>query len=296
MSTQLTAQSSPRDIKGLLNSDAMRKQFALALPRHLSADRFIRVATTALMRTPTLAECTPESFMKCMLELSAWGIEPDGRRAHLIPFKNSKKNITECTLILDWKGLAELAQRSGEIAKLHADLICEKDEFDYNLGEVTQHRINFREDRGEPYAAYAMAITKDGAIYVQVLTKQEILAVRNASQGWKSFKQGYAKQSPWDPENPSSEGEMWKKTAFRRLSKWLPLSAEFREAVEKDDADSTLGEIRNVTPTSKSIANREVINPFKAESPQVDVAQETTSVEAESSDDEIPLMAAETET
>jgi len=229
-------------LKKLLNSEAIRKQFAMALPKHLSADRFVRVATTALMRTPSLADCTPESFMKCMMELSAWGIEADGRRAHLIPFKRKFKlangqwgEALDCTLILDWKGLAELAQRSGQIAKLHADLVCENDTFHYNLGEITEHRIDFRRPRGKPYAAYAMAVTKDGSTYVAVMTEEEIISVRNNSQGWTAFEKGFAKQSPWDPKNPTSEGEMWKKTAFRRLSKWLPLSPEFRDAVERED-------------------------------------------------------------
>lgn len=254
-------------LKSLINSENIRAQFALALPRHLSVDRFIRIATTALIRTPDLVDCTKESFMKCLLELSAWGIEADGRRAHLIPFKDRKNNVTICTLILDWKGLAELAQRSGEIAKLHADLICENDEFEYNLGEIIHHRIDFKEERGKPYAAYARAVTKDGATYVSVMTKGEILSVRNGSQGWIAFEKGFTKQSPWDPRNPTSEGEMWKKTAFRRLSKWLPLSAEFRDAIEKEDAR----EIRDVTPDQTlTIAPEPEAIPFALEAGAAD--------------------------
>jgi len=242
-SHQVTTTEGPT-LKAIINQTSIKNQIALALPKHLSADRFIRIATTALMRVPNLAVCTQESFMKCLLDLSALGIEPDGRRAHLIPFKNNRANTYECTMIIDWKGLAELAQRSGQIAKLHADLICENDQFAYNLGVIEYHRIDFRKPRGEPYAAYAMAETKDGAVYVAVMTKDEIYSIRDGSQGWSAFQKGFAKQSPWDPRNPVSEGEMWKKTAFRRLSKWLPLSAEFRDAVEKEDHD----DMRNVTP------------------------------------------------
>lgn len=225
-----TQSDKPRDLKTILNGPKMREQFAAALPRHLSADRFCRIATTALMRVPNLALCTQDSFMKCLLDLSAWGIEPDGRRAHLIPFKNNRAGTYECTLILDWKGLAELALRSGMIAKLHADLICDKDVFDFDMGEILHHKINYREPRGEPYAAYAMAETKDGAKFVQVMTKDEIEKIRNNSQGYKAAIQ-YNKDSPWT----SSPGEMWKKTVFRRLAKWLPLSAEFRDAIDKED-------------------------------------------------------------
>jgi len=165
--------------------------------------------------------------MKCLLDLSAFGLEPDGRRAHLIPYKD------QCTLIIDWKGLAELAMRSGIIAKLHADVVCENDEFEFNLGEVKSHKIDFRKPRGEMYAAYALAQTKTGEVFACVLSKDEVDSVRKRSRAGTS--------GPW----VSDYNEMAKKTAFRRLSKWLPLSAEFRDAQDRDDEEM---EPRDVTP------------------------------------------------
>lgn len=165
--------------------------------------------------------------MKCLLDLSAFGLEPDGRRAHLIPYKE------QCTLVIDWKGLAELAMRSGIIAKLHADIVCENDVFAYNLGEITRHEIDFRKPRGDMYAAYALAQTKTGEVFVAVLSKDEIDAVRKRSRSGSS--------GPW----VTDYAEMAKKTAFRRLSKWLPLSAEFRDAQELDDETE---QVRDVTP------------------------------------------------
>ena len=219
----------------------MKQQFAAALPHHLTPDRFCRIALTALTRTPKLADCTQESLMRCLLDLSAYGIEPDGRRAHLIPYGN------QCTLILDWKGLAELAMRSGIISKLHADIVCENDVFDYNLGEIVQHKIDFKEPRGAMYAAYAMAVTKDGPVFVAVLSKEEIDGIRKRSKSGNS--------GPWQTDY----NEMAKKTAFRRLAKWLPLSAEFRDAVDKDD-DVVIPE-RDVTPKA---ARAVPLDPFTA--------------------------------
>lgn len=225
------------DLRQLLSADAIRAQVAKALPSHLKPDRFLRIAMTALTRTPKLMSCTRESFMECLLTLSSFGIEPDGRRAHLIPYGD------KCTLVVDWKGLAELAMRSGIIAKLHADLVCENDVFDYNLGAIITHKIDWKRERGEPYAAYAMAETKDGAVFVQVMTKAEIEKIRDGSQGYKGALKYNKTDSPW----MTSPGEMWKKTCFRRLSKWLPLSAEFRDAVEKEDELEDLPP-RDVTP------------------------------------------------
>ena len=214
----------------------MREQFARSLPSHLTPERFARIAITALTRTPKLLDCTPESLMRCLLDLSAFGLEPDGRRAHLIPYG------AQCTLVIDWKGLAELAMRSGVIAKLHADVVCENDTFEYNLGAITCHKIDFRKPRGEVYAAYAMAQTKTGEVFVAVLSKDEVEAVRKRSRSGTS--------GPW----VSDWNEMAKKTAFRRLSKWLPLSAEFRDAQEKDDEQER--EVRDVTPIPEASASK----------------------------------------
>lgn len=237
MSTQLSPKVN--DLRSIITSDKMKQQFAAALPHHLTPDRFCRIALTALTRTPKLADCTQESLMRCLLDLSAYGIEPDGRRAHLIPYGN------QCTLILDWKGLAELAMRSGIISKLHADIVCENDVFEYNLGEIVQHKIDFKAPRGELYAAYAMAVTKDGPVFVAVLNKEEIDGIRRRSKSGSS--------GPWQTDY----NEMAKKTAFRRLAKWLPLSAEFRDAVDKDD-DVVVSE-RDVTPKA---ARATPLDPF----------------------------------
>ena len=257
--SQLTTKTN--DLRSLITGEAMKKQFAAALPQHLSADRFCRIAITALTRTPKLAECTQESLMRCLLDLSAYGIEPDGRRAHLIPYGNT------CTLILDWKGLAELAMRSGIIAKLHADIVCENDVFDYNLGEVVAHKIDWQKPRGPMYAAYAMAVTKDGPVFVAVLTKEEIDAIRKRSKASGS--------GPW----VTDYNEMAKKTAFRRLAKWLPLSAEFRDAVEKDH---DMPQEREVTP-QRTAARAVPLNPFPQPA-AIEAPKEALSIEAEMDD------------
>ena len=200
-----------------LNSDLFRGEIARVLPKHLTPERMVRIALTAIRRTPKLQQCSQESFFKAMLDLSAWGLEPDGRRAHLIPYGS------ECQLIIDYKGLVELAMRSGQIATIHADVVCENDDFDFNLGKITRHRIEFRMERGEVYAAYCIVRFKDGAEKCEVMSRIEIEAIRKRSKAGKS--------GPW----VTDWNEMAKKTVFRRCSKWLPLNAEIRDAFDRDD-------------------------------------------------------------
>lgn len=226
-----------------LNSPSVISEIAKALPKHMSAERMCRIAMTALTRTPKLANCTKASFFKCMIDLSQLGLEPDGRRAHLIPFDVRKKegnnwvvDHTDCTLIVDYKGYVELALRSGKVANIHADIVCDNDDFEYDRGVLVRHRINFREPRGNAYAAYALIRFKDGSEKCEVMSREDILSIRDRSQGWIAFKKKWANQSPWDPDNPTSEHEMWKKTAFRRATKWIELSPELRDVIDTADA------------------------------------------------------------
>lgn len=213
----------PTSIRQWLQSDAMKHEFAQALPKHLTPERFVRVALTALTRTPKLAECDQASFFQALLSLSQYGLEPDGRRAHLIPFENRKRGVCEVQLIIDYKGLAELVMRSGLVSNLHADIVCENDDFEYDKGFITRHRVDFRADRGKPYAVYCVCRFRDGTEKCDVMTLAEVEKIRSRSKAGQS--------GPW----VTDFNEMAKKSVFRRLSKWLPLSAEIRAAAENDD-------------------------------------------------------------
>jgi recombination protein RecT len=235
-------------LKQTLTSEAMREQFAKALPSHLSPERFIRIALTALTRTPKLADCTQASLMRCLLDLSALGLEPDGRLAHLIPYGK------DCTLIIDYKGMVDLARRSG--VTIRAEVVCEHDEFDWVNGEVT-HKVNWRKPRGEVQAVYAEGKTKDGEVQTATMTREEVDAIRKRS---KSGGNG-----PW----VTDWAEMAKKTAVRRLAKMLPLSPEFRDALDKDD--DKLAE-RDVTPAKvpsvSFLPEKQAVTAIEQESPK----------------------------
>ena len=216
-------------LRNEIESPAFRDAVAKVLPKILPPERFVRVACTAMTRTPKLRECDRASFFSAMLSLAQTGLEPDGRRAHLIPFENRKRGVVECQLIIDYKGLAELAMRSGLLSYLHADVVRRGDIFRYSLGEIREHVPHFLRDddakpekAGDVFAAFAVARFKDGSAKAEVMSVDEIEAIRRRSRAGQS--------GPW----VTDWNEMAKKTAFRRLSKWLPLSPEYRDALDAD--------------------------------------------------------------
>lgn len=210
------------EIRALLEGDAFREQVAKALPTHLTPDRFLRVALTAFNRTPKLYACTRESLFQSMLDLSATGLEPDGRHAHLIPYGN------QCQLIIDYKGLLALAKRNGVTAD--AKVVREADHFeviedDGSGNTVINHAVNYRKARGDSFAFYCRATWQEGdnrVVSYEVMTRDEVEAVRARSKAGKS--------GPW----VTDFDEMARKTVMRRHSKRWPLSAEIADAINKD--------------------------------------------------------------
>ena len=219
-------------LKQLMLSQNIQAQIATALPKHLTVDRFARVALTAMLKTPKLMQCDTSSFMQCILALAQMGLEPDGRLAHLIPFENRKENRVDCQVIVDYKGYVELVMRSGTVANIHADVVCQNDEFEYDRGEIKKHKIDFRKERGDVYAVYSMVRFKDGTEKCEVMSVEDTNGIRDRSQGYKSAIQ-YKKTHPWITD----WNEMAKKTVFKRLSKWLSMSPEIRDAMSVDDGD-----------------------------------------------------------
>lgn len=208
-----------------------RAGWAEVLPKVCTPDRFARVALSCLKSDNKLLDVIATkdgqlSILKAFKTCAELGIEPDGRRAYLIPFKN------EVNLIIDYKGIAELAMRSGFVANIHADKVCENDEFEYNIGTIEKHRIDFKKERGNAYAYYAIVTFKDGSKKCEVMSKSEIDKIKERSAAWGAWLK-WKKICPWN----SDYDEMAKKTVFKRLAKWIPQSPELRKAIETDDED-----------------------------------------------------------
>lgn len=237
-------------IRQQLEGPAFLAEVAKALPKHLTPERFIRIAVTTLTKTPKLLECDQHSLFGCLLTCSQLGIEPDGRRAHLIPYGKL------CQLIIDYKGMVELALRAGGVSNIHADVVCENDIFEADTGRVS-HKVNYKAPRGKVYAAFCIVRFKDGGEKAEVMTLDEIEAIRARSRAGKS--------GPW----VTDWNEMAKKTVARRVFKWVPLSPEIRDVVEAGD---DVIDIPSDRGASRSVARAEPINPFELPPPSEEPA------------------------
>jgi recombination protein RecT len=114
----------------LLLSPAMQTQLRLALPRHVTPERLARIAVTEIRRTPKLLTCTRESLLGAIMQAAQLGLEPGVLgECWLIPYK------TEATFVIGYRGLVQLAWRSGQIESVHAHAVFDGDAFAFDFAE-----------------------------------------------------------------------------------------------------------------------------------------------------------------
>lgn len=225
----------PKDmVKHLLEQN--KAVIQQALPKHMNPDRLLRVAITSVTSNPALLECYVPTLIGGIIQCSQMGLEPNTvlGHAYLIPFFNSKKNRKDAQVIIGYKGLIDLARRSGQIVSIAAHAVRQHDTFiyEYGLEEKLRH-VPAEGDRGEITHFYAVAHMKDGGHAFEVMTVAAVRAINQGSQG---------KNNPvWKAHFE----EMGRKTAIRRLAKYLPLSVELATAVAMEDT-AARGDAQNL--------------------------------------------------
>lgn len=213
-----------------------------ALPRHIDSERYARIAITAIRSTPKLGEClaTQEgkmSLLGALMESAQLGLEPGVLGScWILPFRKSFKDDRgqwrkrmEAQFVVGYRGMVDLARRTGEIMTIYANELCENDQFEmsYGVGGTLKHTPNLRGDRGEVIGYYAFAALTggDGAYQYVYWPKESVIEhAKKHSQTWGQD------TSPWTQHFDS----MAKKTMIRQLFKTLPVSVE-RVSGDRDE-------------------------------------------------------------
>jgi recombination protein RecT len=202
-------------IRTQLYLPSMQDQLKSALPPHVTVEKFLRVAMTALQQNPNLLNMDRGSLFASVVTAAQLGLLPDAQlgEAYFVPFKG------KVTLVPGYRGLIKLA-RQGDIGFVEAEIVCLNDKTLYVLGDNShfESMVNWQ-DRGPMVMVYALAKYRDGGIAARVvMTKAQVDAIRGRSQN--------ANGPAWS----DNYEEMAKKTALRRLAKLLPLSTTANNA------------------------------------------------------------------
>lgn len=234
----VAAPTSTKGLKGVL--DKFQAEISMALPLHLknNAERYARQMLSLHSSNPYLQKCTVQSMLGALMTASALGLDltPQLGQCYIIPYKDSAQ------FQLGYKGMLDLANRSGQIKRVFAEVVREKDFFEYSkgLGANLDHRESDEEDRGRPTHVYALAEFVNGGYSFDVWTWNRVLA------HGKKFSQAFSRgSSPWqtDPE------AMAKKTLLKSIWKYLPISTDIQIMGASDES---IREVSKETITMES--------------------------------------------
>lgn len=273
--TSVATQGKGKTLGDLLKS--MESEIARALPKHLSVERLTRVALTQVRLIPDLQACDQMSFLAAIMQAAQLGLEPGiNGQCYLIPFNNNKTGRKEVQFIAGYKGLLDVARRSGQIKSLTAKVVYENDVFDivFGLEEKFEHKPALT-NRGKPVMVYAYAHLADGGFQAETLTLEEVEAIRKRSKAWNN--------GPW----VTDWAEMAKKTALRRLCKYLPASVELMDLLAADGtskAEVSL-DMAMVTPTDTDIIDAD----YSVHGDEPEAVAETVSAHNEQPEPELTM-------
>ncbi len=216
-----------KTVRELLQNDMAKGQLAAVAAKHMNPERMMRLIAGAIRNTPKLADCEPLTLLGAMMTCASIGLEPNTvlGHAYLIPFG---KNVQ---LIIGYKGMIDLARRSGHVVSIHADVVYEGDVFEFEYGSAQHLRHVPEGPRQNPTHAYCHAKLTDGEAFI-VLPWDVVMGIRDTSQGYKAAKRYKKTDTPW----MTHEHQMARKTAVRALFNELPISVDkVSDALEVDD-------------------------------------------------------------
>jgi recombination protein RecT len=261
-----TQRAQATGLRGVLESSEMMRRMKAAAPDAVDPRRLVAVALTTATKTPKLLECSPASMMRSLLHCAELGLEPGGALGHvyLIPYQG------EVTVQLGYKGLAELARRSGNIARINAGVVYVDELYGIDGRPPTFdaahepptlfHGLAFGVDRSPANLrlAYCVVETLDGGRYQVVCTSEDI---------------DKAKASAHSPDRPRSPWmthpeAMWRKTAIKRLlgGGLVPLSTQLARALEVEQVAEVARVVAKVEPLEVGPAS---MGPSLAQLPEV---------------------------
>ena len=211
------------------------------MPRNVSPERFYQLAVSAYNSVPKLSQCSMQSILSSLMRCASLGLEPDAvdglGRMYVVPRYNSKTRAMEATTVLGYKGMLELARRSGGLSDISARAVYEGDSFDYEFGldERLSHVPSPEPKEGRELAyVYCVARFRDGGHYIDVMSRSEVDAVRRRFHTGRDGK--LEDFGPWATDYES----MARKTVLRRAFPYLPVSAEAQSAAASDETAAPL--------------------------------------------------------
>jgi len=238
------------NLKALFKLDSVRGMISQGVAKGMTPERIAKMALTVAISNPKLLQCTQESIVLSLVKSAQMGLDCSGAlgQAYLVPYGKT------CNLIVGYSGLLALAHRSGQVKSIQSYIVW-KDEvksgdfvYEAGLEPKLEHRPDFSKSRKldksakeEAYCVYAVAQMVGGGIQHVIMPIEDVEVIKSRSAS------GNYSGAPWDKHWV----EMAKKTALRRLMKYMPMSIEnenLERAIGHDNEQYNFSEAEEINP------------------------------------------------
>lgn len=227
-----------RTVKDLIMVD-YKDMISASLPKlGFTPERFTQVIYTEIRKNPQLGECSPASIIGAVLQSAQLGLMPGSlQHCYLIPYKKNKKvngqwvSELNAEFQIGYKGYLELLHRTGQVAKIDARPVHEKDQYHCSYGsggKLTHVEYDGDGDPGKVTKYYAYVLMKDGSEWYHDIPVWKILQHRDR---FAPKKPDGTNTGPWATDFDS----MALKTVIKALVKLMPLSADIQQKVAADE-------------------------------------------------------------
>lgn len=253
-----------------LNDGKFQAQIAAALPKFMDTDSFVRNALTDFRKQPLLQTCSVPSVLGYYMQAAACGLMPGVTlgQCYAVPFRNKNTGQMECEFIIGYRGMLAIARRSGEIASVSTYIVHEKDEFTLEYGlepKLTHKPYPDADDAGPMKGVYCVVRFKGEGVepVFEYMPKSEVDRHRKRSKA--------ADSGPWKTDYEA----MARKTVFRTVFKWLPIS------IEQIQATTTDGGVSRYNPNAQGDSVDDLVEvEFVAATPEEEAGEAPAGVDA----------------
>lgn len=225
--------------KQFFNSPAVKQKFSEVV--NGNGQQFVASLLSVVTNNNLLAKATNESIMTAAMKAAVLNlpIEPSLGYAYIVPYKN------QAQFQIGYKGLIQLAQRSGQVTRLNAGEVYESQYKGFNplTEDLEVDMTAIPKEKEKVVGYFAFMRLANGFEKTVFWTKERVQA-----HGKKYSQSFSSKYSPWQ----SDFDAMARKTVLKHmLSTYAPLSTELQEAIVADNEDSKLSEAKetkDITP------------------------------------------------
>lgn len=234
--TAIQTQAQQLPFSAMISTPTYKKLIQKTITDPKRASRFVSSITSAVAVNPALKECDFDTIISGALLGESLNLSPSPQLGHfyLIPFDNRKRNCKEAQFILSYRGMIQLALRSGQYKRLNVLAVKAGELISWNpLTEEIQLNLIEDDNVRESTATIGYLASFE---YLNGFTKTIYWSRDKMESHALRYSKGYAAKKGYTFWEKDFDAMAFKTMLRQLISKWGIMSVEMQTATDADGA------------------------------------------------------------